>query len=294
MSIVTSPYTIPAAIRKAEDVVHPNGVWRVGTNRKWNAVNRQQKQFLEIFEIVRREVGLVSEIKTEASFDAAVLNEFLRSNGFSIQLDPFGVDEFGIVAILKLLMEWLISGEAEDVITPEGKQYPGVLMMNEVPSYNVAGHTNPVISIPTKTQDIVYLTMLGRPTDEFSMITTARHFMTTKKRGRSLEVHFPMVDLDIKVELGWLKEMWTMPQSGPRLKVSQALRQTKVKMNEKGVRIEEAVAIGMVFEAAFVAPKRHVINRPFLMWVERPGLSLPLFVGYISEEDWKNPGSINY
>jgi hypothetical protein len=60
-------------------------------------------------------------------------------------------------------------------------------------------------------------------------------------------------------------------------------------MNEKGVRIQEAATVGIAFAAVFL-PHRHVIDRPFLMWVERPGLSLPLFVGYISEEDWKKPG----
>ncbi len=98
-----------------------------------------------------------------------------------------------------------------------------------------------------------------------------------------------MVDLDLKVALQWLKGMWTLPQSGPQLKVRQAFRQTKVKMNEEGVRIEEAAAVGIAF-AAVLLPHRHVIDRPFLMWVHRPGLSLPLFVGYMSEEDWKNPG----
>ena len=98
-----------------------------------------------------------------------------------------------------------------------------------------------------------------------------------------------MVDLDVKVTLEWLKGMWTLPQSGPRLKVTQALRQTKVEMNQQGVRIQEAAAFGIAFAAVFL-PHRHVIDRPFLMWVERPGLSLPLFVGYITEEEWKKPG----
>ena len=58
-------------------------------------------------------------------------------------------------------------------------------------------------------------------------------------------------------------------------------------MDQKGVRSQEAATVGIAFAAAFL-PKRHVIDRPFLMWVERPGLSLPLFVGYITEEDWKS------
>lgn len=287
MSLVTSPYTIPAAFVAAEDVVHPNGLWAVGPDRRWNAVNEQQRRYLEIFEIVRNEVTLIPEIETKASFVAEVLNEFLRVHGFSIELDPFAPDEFGVAAVFQLVLAWLIAGKAHDVVKPDGKTYPGVLMENDVPSFAVPGHENPVICLSTKIEDKVYLTMIEKPVDEFAMIATARQFMATRQVARATEVQFPMVDLDLKVELEWLKGMWAMPQSGPRLKVTQALRQTRVKMNEEGVRIEEAVATRIAFAAVFF-PNRHVIDRPFLMWVERPGLSLPLFVGYITEEDWKS------
>ncbi len=288
MSLVTSPYTIPAAFVAAEHVVHPNGLWVVGPERGWNAINEQQRQYLEIFEIVRKEVGLIPEIETTASFVANVLNEFLRRHGFSIELKPFAPDEFGVAAVFQLVLAWFKAGKAQNITRSDGKTYPGVLMEDDVPSFTIPGHGNPAISLPTKTADKVYLTMIEKPVDEFALIATARQFMATRQQAKTTQVLFPMVDLDRKVELEWLKGMWTMPQSGPQLKVTQALRQTKVKMNEEGVRIEEAVAVGIAF-AAFILPNRHVIDRPFLMWVERPGLSLPLFVGYITEEDWRNP-----
>ena len=100
--------------------------------------------------------------------------------------------------------------------------------------------------------------------------------MATRQQARTTQVLFPMVDLDLKVALEWLKGMWTLPQSGPQLKVTRALRQTKVKMNEEGVRIEEAAAVGIAFAAVFL-PNRHVIDRPFLMWVDRPGLESAAF-----------------
>lgn len=31
------------------------------------------------------------------------------------------------------------------------------------------------------------------------------------------------------------------------------------------------------------------INRPFLLWIERPGYHYPLFVGHITEEQWRDP-----
>ena len=219
---------------------------------------------------------------------AEVLNAFLRVHGFSMELEPFAPDEFGVAAIFQVVLAWFKTGKAQNIVRSDGKTYPGVLMEHDMPSFTVPGHENPVISLPTKTADIVYLTMIEKPADEFAMIATVRQFMATRQQTRTTQVLFPMVDLDLKVALEWLKGMWTLPQSGPQLKVTQALRQTKVKMNEEGVRIEEAAAVGIAFAAVFL-PNRHVIDRPFLMWVDRPGLSLPLFVGYITEEDWKNP-----
>ena len=220
---------------------------------------------------------------------AEVLNAFLRVHGFSMELEPFAPDEFGVAAVFQVVLAWFKTGKAHNIVQSDGKTYPGVLMEHDMPTFTVPGHENPVISLPTKTADIVYLTMIEKPADEFAMIATARRLMATRQQARTTQVLFPMVDLDVKVALEWLKGMWTLPQSGPQSKVTQALRQTKVKMNEEGVRIEEAAAVGIAFAAVFL-PKRHVIDRPFLMWMERPGLSLPLFVGYITEEDWKNPG----
>jgi hypothetical protein len=289
MSLVTSPDTIPAAFVATEQVVHPNCLWVVGPERRWNPVNEQQRRYLEIFVIARTEIGSIPEIEARGSFVAEVLNAFLRAHGFSLELEPFAPDEFGVAAVFEVVLAWLENGKAHTIVRADGKTYPGVLLEHDMPAFTVPGHENPVIRLPTKTADSVYLTMIEKPADEFAMIATARQVMATRQQAGTTQVLFPMVDLDVKVALEWLKGMWTLPQSGPRLKVTQALRQTKVKMNEEGVRIEEAAAVGIAFAAVFL-PHRHVIDRPFLLWVERPGLSLPLFVGYMTEEDWKKPG----
>ena len=265
MSLVTSPYTIPTAFVATEQVVHPNGLWVVGSDRRWNPINEQQHRYLEIFEIARTEVGSIPEIEATGSFEAEVLNAFLRKHGFSIELEAFAPDEFGVAAVFEVVLAWLETGKAHTIVRSDGKTYPGVLMEHDMPAFTVPGHENPIISLPTKAADLVYLTMIEKPADKCAMIVTARQCMATRQQARTTQVLFPMVDLDLKVALEWLKGMWTLPQSGPQLKVTQALRQTKVKMNEEGVRIEEAAAVGIAF-AAVVLPHRHVIDRPFLMW----------------------------
>jgi hypothetical protein len=207
MSLVTSPYTIPAAFVAAEQIVHPNGLWVVGPDRRWNAVNEQQRRYLEIFEIVRKEVAGIPEIEVKASFVAEVLNHFLRVHGFSIELGPFAPDEFGVAAVFQVVLAWFKAGKALNIVRSDGKTYTGVLMEHDVPSFTIPGHENPVISLPTKTADTVYLTMIENPADEFALIATARQYMATRQRVGTTQILFPMVDLDLKVALEWLKGM---------------------------------------------------------------------------------------
>jgi len=72
--------------------------------------------------------------------------------------------------------------------------------------------------------------------------------------------------------------------------ITQALQQTKLRMNEEGARAQSAVAIGVL--RGCLPTYDYVIDWPFLFWITRPGISKPLFVAYVTEDDWKNPGDI--
>ena len=133
MSLVTSPYTIPAALVATEQVVHPNGLWVVGPERRWNSANEQQRQYLEIFEIARTEVGSIPEIEAKGSFVAEVLNAFLRAHGFSLALEPFAPDEFGVAAVFQVVLAWLETGKAHTIVRSDGKTYAGVLLEHDMP-----------------------------------------------------------------------------------------------------------------------------------------------------------------
>src|SRR5712692_2498318 len=162
---MTSPSTIPAALRRVDDLIGPN--------RQWSPTNDQQRSFLEIHEIVRDEVARVPEIESIASWSAAEINAFLRQRGFSIQLPPLPPDGFGTAAALDVLLTWLAPGTDLPLTTPDQQTYPSVLMHSLAPSYSVPGHSNPVIALPTRTEDQVYLTMLDAPPqDELTMIAT--------------------------------------------------------------------------------------------------------------------------
>jgi hypothetical protein len=48
----------------------------------------------------------------------------------------------------------------------------------------------------------------------------------------------------------------------------------------------------MMLGAALPETPPYIINRPFLMWIMRPGLSRPLFVAYLNTDVWKDPSGL--
>ncbi len=105
-------------------------------------------------------------------------------------------------------------------------------------------------------------------------------------------VIFPMITYDQEVDISWIKRLYTIGNDGRIAKITQALQQTKFRMNEKGAKVESAVAMVVTRECVMMSKPDLVIDRPFVLWIRRPGLSQPFFVGYFTKETWKKPESL--
>ena len=290
MSKTAVSYPIIAALVAAE------GMEGMGDNRQWNPINDTQVRFLrEFFATCRDEIDEIPEIESLASWDVEEVNAFLRERGFSIQLQPIDDNTFAVASVLDLLVNWLVEGEETTVEAKDHKNYPGVKIGKEsVQFYNAHGHNNPIALLKTKTGDRVYLTMLDNaPSDGFGLIDLAEELADNLTDNDDYGgLVFPMVDLDQRVDISWLLNMSTTGDDGRPARITQALQQTILRMNEIGARAKSAVAIAVMREA-FVREKPDMtIDGPFLIWIERDDLAKPLFVGYITEEDWRNPGDI--
>lgn len=289
MTTTQVTYPIVAALVAAEIMEG------MGPNRQWRAVNDTQTRFLqEFFRACRGEIGGIREIESIASWSVDEINAFLRQRGFTVQLQPFGENTFGVASVLDLLVEWLVKGEVITVHGVDRRDYPGVKISNGgVQIYDARGHNCPIAMLETKTGDHVYMTMLSRaPSDGFDLIAKAQAFSRVLSPNREFGgLVFPMVDLDQRVDIGWLVNMETTGDDGQPAWITQALQQTTLKMNEVGARARSAVAIAVTRSIEMPKPDL-VINGPFLVWFRRDGLAKPLFVGHITEESWKNPGDI--
>jgi hypothetical protein len=282
-------YPLVTALVKAEEFL--------GVHRTWRAMNNLQTRFLtEIFAPCRAEGMKIPEIESVASKNIDEVNAFLLQRGFGIQLEPAGPDSFAMASVLKLFVEWAQVGSETQIKDHTKTWYPAVQLVTGVMYYRSKGHHHPIAALATKAGDVVYLTMLDKASNGFDLISRAEQlnrFLCPVNEFAG--VTFPMVDLRQEVDVQWLLHMTTTDMHGRLTIIEQALQQTMLQMNEVGASAKSVFA-GVSLGCQVPAPETRpdmVINRAFLVWFLRQGLSKPLFVGYIAQENWKKPESIS-
>ena len=256
------------------------------TNPQWEVSNTQQSEFLGSFKQQRVNLEHIPELRSKSSLELKEINQWLIDEGFGIQLDSVD-DGFYVASILKLLVKWLKIGKKRDISGKRnGTRYPGVFLEKGVEIYrDRAIHPFPVACIDTKNGDMVKMAIVSSvPEGKFGLHELTQTLNKVKTPYRKIEsVIFPMIELDVKPDISWicgmkLKDHW----------IRQALQQTKFRMNEKGAKVESAVA--MSFARAMAAePEPYVIDRPFLLWIERPGMTIPFFAAVLCEDVWREP-----
>lgn len=289
MSNASEVYTITAALTRAEEMMN--------LKKDWQPKNETQKRFLKNFLQLCRKYN-VEEIELQVSDNAEKINTFLEKKGFSIRLQPFPPNTLGFASILDLIVEWLYPGEKIKIDAKNGEKYEGVRIKKEGVSFfesRVHGYRNIIVRIRTKSDDMVFITIPNEPLRGLDLIEMADTI--SKHKDILLDtydgVRFPIVDLNITNELGWLKGMSTVNARDIPAEVTQAVQQIKIKMNEKGARFQSATAMAVTFKCISIPKQDLIIREPFLVWVERPNLKKPLMAAFITEEDWKNPGKID-
>ena len=254
-------------------------------NQEWKTISDRQVEFLEKFKRYWINPVKLPELRSKADEDLAVINKWLKDEGFDIHLDPVDVG-FYVASILKLLVEWLKVGKKQDITGKrDGKNYPGVKLKDGVRLYqDLEIHPFPVAHIDTKNGDVVKMAIIDAvPEGAFGLHDLTQTLNKVKSPHQTEEVIFPMVELDVKPNISWICGMGL-----EKFYIQQALQQTKFRMNEKGAKVESAVAMSSRC-LAFKEEQPYVIDRPFLLWIERPGMTIPFFAAVLCEDVWREP-----
>jgi hypothetical protein len=283
MSKVECLSGIVACMMKANDFL--------GKDCRWIEKNKDQWQFLHGFFEKLKSATSIPEMESIISRSAEEINAFLAERGFSITLDPFQGDEFGVASVLDLLVKWQEKGERTkvldiyDAVMLKSVQGASVRRIHESDSY--------VVTVDTQGDDKVHMMMVDDNLLDVPMSLTQLALDMTKKGEPDFyeKVIFPMIDLNVMTDINWLLGMVAVDEDGSDWAVSQAKQQNKLRLNEFGARAQSATAMGMLRGMA-VPPTVFTIDKPFLIWFTRSGIEMPLFVAHVTEEDWKDPGDL--
>lgn len=235
-----------------------------------------------------------SELRTWVSNNADELNTILKNEGFSIQLQPFNKQEFGVVSILDVMMKWLHEGSRSKISVTKNAdsiEYDAFELKNGFSVFTAQGYPHPIIAIDTRNddgsvgKDRVFITVADAVETGDALVNKVRSIQQLVPNTEEYtHVVIPMIDYDQSFKLDWLIGLQVNGWF-----VSQALQQTKLKMNEKGARVKSAAAIAMMRSAMPMSAHKLIIDKPFFMWIEREGVAYPVFAGYMDEQFWKDP-----
>lgn len=260
----------------------------LGQEGKWTSVSEAQESFLKRYRAFLPMLDKLSGVlRRKASKDVSVINDWLKENGFDIHL-PETTGGFAVASILDVLVEWMQEGkECEIRSAISGKMYPAVALTECVRGHlDLDKYPFPIACIKTKTSDKVYMAVLDEmPIGVFGLADKVESLRQVTQQYEIAGVHFPMIDYNSTVDISWIEKL----RMGNDWYVDTAIQQTKFRMNHKGARVQSAVA--MSFRCMSLAPKPEWINidRPFVIWIERPEFPMPLFAGVFCEDVWKKP-----
>ncbi len=185
----------------------------------------------------------------------------------------------------------------------DGHLYPGARIESEYDDrcrpnmsfFHSPRHDQPIVTLRTKFADVVHLTKLGsRQLDAFDLMAYARDILIGAERIHNYGgVRFPMVDLDVRPDVGYLLGLWTRTRDEQRSELVQAVQQCKLQMNHLGAVATDAFAAAATLECVMVPKPDMEIDDDFLFVLERPGLQQPVFVAVVRPDSWKDPGELN-
>lgn len=302
-------HPILGCFSKAEDFL--------GKEREWKSdegsVNAgTQKEFLEGILAAISDVEKIDEMKSIADVSADVINKFLADEGFNIRLSQIPPGQgFAVASVMKILVEWVEKGTCVDIRAIDKKKYDGVQIKEKnVQYFRSQFHSEPIASPSIKSKrDSVFITKVDDAlakvieNGEFSIfewIKKVRRGLLSEFNSYSY-LEFPCIDYDSEVDISWLVGLNTVSSKDSKCKgdsmyVSEAKQQTKFRMNELGAKVESAAAMGMLrccISSSGPIKKPLIIDGPFLLWMERSGVTIPYFVGVFNHDVWKKPEKLD-
>ncbi|MEI6672906.1 MAG: hypothetical protein WCL02_06360 [bacterium] len=283
-SMAYSIFPFSSALKKALEMIGSNLEWVASEKNK----NKQQ-ELLNLLKNISPKDCESLDMKTIGSYSADEINKFLADNGFDIQLDQLDPGGIGVASILKIFMSWVYEGMDCDINAKNGEKYKGVKMLKNIELFSARTYEENVrlceiVCLHSAEGLNLYLTKVPFYLEnEQDVFGAAKMFSEDKiKSHRSIKsVSFPEIEINCQPDISWLCGL----NAGKDF-ISQALMQTKFKLDKHGAQAEAGVAIavsrGISFDQIDI-----IFDEPFLAWIEKPGIEIPIFVSWCDYDSWK-------
>ncbi len=225
--------------------------------------------------------------------DVHQVNGFLKENGYTIQLkDNLPDSILAVASILDIALTWKVPGE-KSTLTRAGdssQNYSAVHMQSGF-TLRKTPEGKQILAVDAQNGDTVYMAIADGPSEGFSLSETVHSLSSNSYEDITnmfSGAQFPMVDIHTSITLDWLLRLpYGYQDVPPYFEIRQALQETRFRMNEKGAHAQSVVAIELKVTGIQEPQPTFEINEPFYLWIERPGMSMPLFAAYIDTTDWK-------
>jgi hypothetical protein len=281
-SIVIATHPLMACLGKAEEIAG-------GLSMPWASAKPDGQKFIKFCVPDITQCGLISEMETRASRDHTEVNAWLKSRGFNIEMPPGG--DLYLASILDLLVKWLYRG----IDSPVSGGFKGVKLdarTAEVIYEERWPRHQYAVKIGTQGGDTAYMflphTVPKTEWEVIEMIGEVSNMLKSRNSrigvSRSYEgVIFPQVQIDTQPDVSWMEDMSAGGNDGKPLLVAYCKEQVKLRLDLEGASVKAAAA--MVVTRG-IGPTPFVIDKPFLFWIERRGVTDPLVWAYLAEDAW--------
>lgn len=275
---------------------------------EWQHIINPQKDFIEwVLNRTRSEVARIPELEGIATQDAGTLIKWFADRGVhGMDPGPLGPQDLGLGAFLDLLKQFAMSGKPTAITCQDNRVHPAVDMKTGgfmLLKANV--HKHPIIQIICNDDsgrpgvDNVYMTIVEEQLAGLQLLQFVQKIMAQVSTcGIDMvsdvsNVIFPMLDTVHMVDVSYLEGMYTECETdGIPVYIRKALQQVKVRMNENGIRAQ--VADMMVMTKMGVSfGQTYTIDCPFVLWIDRNGLSIPLYIGLFGYDAMNKPASLD-
>lgn len=240
------------------------------------------------------------ELSSCVSDDVETVNEYLRTHEFSIQLSQGMKDSVYLACKFKVDFAWGFEEAKKTTLKRENEEteYPAVSINDSdfFQAFTVNDdHHEDIFKIPGKQPgEFLYITQAPtgfKPNDSYADLHIMNAVTKISQQLKNPDQHkkitciqsvmFPMVDLDDETTLPWMLNM-----RSEQWFIAEAKQQTKFQLNEKGASVFSGFAATKTYRCK---KEDAVIDKPFLVWIERDGVELPIFAAYCDESCWKEP-----